>query len=355
MADSNITPAKLPGPPAPSKSTGPRPFYAAHCNINDLARIADEVVVGTFSSPPHGKGDDRRVIAEDWLRWAQSDEPKARLQWAYLNSKGKNRDDYVLALWSSISRKGAANRSLRDYIETEHAPWTYYERHFFGWFLSRFNLGAARQVCCEARLAAFLHYAVAGMAVLLTVLFLNLPLRLSTSLRFFLPFSLALVALCFLSPKLLKMPYYAYAHSLIPRLAATMAIGYLFLASAPQLVKLIYQSQREPWQFWTASALFTVAALIYIVLHIARRIHPVPRLPKLFRRGSDLLVLAVAYAAIELWPAAPILFSNSLLFEKEGGPLAVQPSKLVFCAVVALNLGVLLQLAWDEKPLTEPL
>jgi hypothetical protein len=331
-------------------------FYAADCAPSELKGVAERIVERQFPKIPKDRDANPDVIVEDWLRWSQSDDSFVRMQWSYLTCREKvDRDGYVLRLWNSIAEPQGKNHSLLNFIEEGFTPWEYYQRHFFGWFLSRFNLGGARQVFCVARFAAILHYIVAGIAVFLTILLLRRPLHLSTSLKFFLPFNLVLAALCFVSPKLLKMPYYAYAHSLIPRLAATMAIGYLFLASAPQLVKLIYQSQREPWQFWTASALLTAAALVYIVLHIARRIHPVPRLPKLFRRGSDLLVLAVAYAAIELWPAAPILFSNSLLYDREGGPLTVHPSKLVFCAVVALNLGVLLQLAWDEKPLTEPL
>jgi hypothetical protein len=333
-------------------------FYAFDCEPSELANIADGITQGRFPESATIQRLDPNVVAEDWLRWSQSDDSFVQMQWSYLTCQNKvDRDTYVLKLWKSVAEPAPAgkNHALVKYIEEGFTPWEYYQRHFFGWFLSRFNLGAARQIFCTARFARSLHYLIAAIAAALTVLIINLPLRLSRSLWFFLPFGFLLIAICFVSPKLLRMPYYAYTHSLIPRLAATMAIGYLFLASAPQLVKLIYQSPRPAWQFWTASLLLTAAALVYIVLHIARRIHPVPRLPILFRRGCDLLALAIAYAAIELWPAGPILFSHSLLYEDQGGPLQVYPSKLVFCAVVALNLGVLLQLAWDEKPLTEPL
>src|SRR5436305_7688195 len=88
---------------------------------------------------------------DEWLRWGQSDDPRTRAQWAWLASKHRiDRDDWVLRLWRSILND--RDQAAKKIIEAK-VPWDFYQRHFFGWFLSRFDVRAARGVFIEPQFA----------------------------------------------------------------------------------------------------------------------------------------------------------------------------------------------------------
>jgi hypothetical protein len=293
--------------------------------------------------------DEAALVFNQWLRWSQSGDTDVGMRWTSLTGKaGFDRDQHVSTLWRRVKE----NDVLRKWV-SKMTLWEHYETHFFGWFLGRFNLSAARAVYVNHRLARNLHILWSLLAILLAggalaktrhfnPLFLELTLF------------VILVGICgFVRPKIL--PPYAYFHSLIPRLGAAIGIGYLFLLSAPHLVKLLDQSWRPPFHFWIASAVLVVTAFLYIGFHISRRVHPRLRWKALAWRSFSLLLLGVGYTALELLVMAPVLFAPSLLCGAPDCHVNAGADRLTLCAAIALNLGVILQLAWDEKPLTEPL
>ena len=326
--------------------------YEAHeaKSMPDLARRVEEVRGG---GPPGASADQRAFQFDDWLRWGQSDDPQTRKQWAWLADKKRlDRDRWVLDLWRSFAKDSEA----RAETETE-APWSFYQRHFFGWFLGRFDVQAACAVFVSWGLAGWLHYLL-GLAIVITAFW-----RLQGTVEpgpSFLAFGglLAVLLAAGFAVKLAGLPLYAWLNSLIPRLGAAVGIGYLFLFSAPHLVQMLNASQRRPLHFWLGVAGLVLAALLYLMFHIYRRVEPSLEWPSLLRRSLSVLALAVAYSALELLVAAPILFSKPFLCTTcpaAGCAVNADFHRLALCAAIALNLGVILQLAWDEKPLTEPL
>jgi hypothetical protein len=320
-----------------------------------LATLACDLLEGKPTSDLEIPADQRLSFLNGWLRFVTATSPLARIRWAALAASEweplNDRDAYLLQLWKRIvggeGGRPADPWRLIDYTERNWGPWSYYERHVFGWFLSRFNFSAARQMFRGSRAAAGFNAVVLAGALGVAALALYRGPSLARSLL------LAIMAAALLlgSFRWLGLELYAHFNSLIPRLAATVGIGYLFLMSASQLLGQI-QLASPPNRVWFGSGLLLATAYFYIAVHIWRRVHPVLRWSALLRRSLDVWLLAVSYAALGLTLAAPILFGSTAK-----GALApeARPEQLALCAAIALNLGVVLQLVWDEKPLTEPL
>lgn len=326
-----------------------------------LETVLDDIAKGKLP-PPEISGDMRHAAIEQWLRWAQSDEKKVRRSWFYLTQeRDKDRDAYVLSLWRSIADQHEPNRGVRDWLQDKGLPWGYYQRHFFGWFLSRFNLSAARSVYSRNFLWTWLHliWAVLALLVAFFTLKSGIP-RYGALGKWFLLFvagSMAVGLVIHVASKA-KLPLSAFFHSLTPRLGAGIGIGYLFLFSAPHLVQMLDASARDERYFWIACGALVASAFLYIYLHVSRRVYPPLRASRLASRSLSILLLAMGYSAIELLLAAPLLFSPDFICGvRPTTDCTPQPDpyRLALCAAIALNLGVILQLAWDEKPLTEPL
>jgi hypothetical protein len=325
--------------------------------LPELAGKAQRVLCGVCLPDEYRDVEKRARLIDNWLRWGQSDDPEARKRWAYLAFEGRlgDRDRWLLGLWRSILENKHPNHPCNEMI----APWLrdYYQSHFFGWFLRRFDVQSALAVFIPRWLSGVLHYGLALVVAL--VAFANLKWSYAPALAVFLGLlglllSVGLVAA--LPGSDLKL--YAYFNSLIPRLGAAVGIGYVFLFSAPHLVQMLNASQRPQRDFWLSAAALIVAALLYLMFHISRRVYPRLSIPALLQRSFSILLLAVAYSALELLIAAPLLFSIPFLCgikPAEDCNVHADLHRLALCAAIALNLGVILQLAWDEQPLTEPL
>ncbi len=324
----------------PPSSTGAQ-------SIEDLALT---MLAGTITGDQEIAVSERMSFLNGWLRFVTSASPLFRMRWAALaksaSSLVNDRDSYALVLWRRIVTDARGEGDLIEYAEQHWGPWDYYERHFFGWFLGRFNLFDARRMFGAAGAAPWFNLILLPVCLALAAFALQDGPDLERSCW---ALAAGAVFLAAAGPAL-RLPPYAYLNSLIPRLAATVGIGYLFLVNAPQVAHYVCVLPR--WHsLWFAAAMLLLTALAYIMIHIARRVDPPLRLKTLLWRSLDLWALAVSYAALGLAGAAPILFSRTVL----GAQVAVQPQHLALVAAVALNLGVILQLAWDEKPLTEPL
>jgi hypothetical protein len=320
-----------------------------------LATLACDLLAGRPVDDRDIPEDERFNFLNGWLRFVTGTSPLAQMRWQALvesrHPELADRDAYALTLWRRIERGAGDARAETGhfiaYVERNWCPWSYYERRFFAWFLSRFNLGAARRMFGGSRMAAPYNALVLVGAVGLACLALGPPLSFTRSL------ALAGLAAALLvgSFRLLRLDFHVHLSSLIPRLAAAVGIGYLFLTSASQLLGQIHNAPRRGW-LWLTSAALLATAYSYIAIHIWRRVHPPLRTGALLWRSLDVWLLALSFSALGLMLAAPVLFGS---VTPGVAPAAATPERLALCAAIALNLGVILQLAWDEKPLTEPL
>jgi hypothetical protein len=315
-----------------------------------LRKLACDLLQGEPTNLETIDLEERLDFLHEWLRFCQSDSSLARMRWAALSESKdprlEDRDEYVGRLWRKIKGGEGAEGRFREHVERKWCPWPYYERHFFSWFLSRFDLVHARNVFEEGRGAGSLDYTLLALSVVIIGgIFLLPPLTLLKVVA-----GIAGVGLAFYAAfRWSNLPGYAFVHSLVPRMAAAVGVGYLFLVGATGLV-----NGEQPWYFLTTIAFGVAgASLAYIVLHIYRRVHPPLQRPHLRQRSVRLFSLAALYAAIELLIAAPVVLSPELL--SEATPVHTRASHLILCAAIAINIGVIVQLAWDEKPLTEPL
>jgi hypothetical protein len=328
--------------------------------LNELASGKNPDTGLEFPETPDPKPKDPdKLLVDSWLRWSQSDGKDARQRWLYLSSRNKlDRDSYVLELWRSVQQEGCKNY-LRKWYESHFAPWEYYERHFFGWFLARLDLRAAVAVFAPIPFASLFHLLWALLAVAVSLLGLTAYETFLPRLSFFAGF-VALTLLGSVVGKLrrVSLPSYAYFNALVPRLGAAVGIGFLFLASAAHLVQLLATSWRPAHHFWLSTLALTIAPLFYIWFHISRRVFPQPRWRALLERSTRVLVVAIGYSALGLLLAIPVLFSRAFICGNK--PLAecavdVGLHHYALCGAIVLNLAIILQLAWDEKALTEPL
>lgn len=298
----------------------------------------------------------------DLLRWAVSEAPEAHAQWAALRRSQEpdlnDREKFALRLWRSLE---GANSDLRGLLFDRMGLRDHLESHLFHWLLSRFNVAGARELVAPGRRHRLLQYATAIVILAAAVVAVDLENQGPGSS--ILAAAIALVALLS-SWRLSALRPAFFVSSLIPRLAVGVAIGYLFLAAAPDLVRMILEfgEAQAPWwawaAYWSVPGLLVLSTYGFAWLHIARRVQPQPSTGQLLGRGADLLALGSAYSGLGLALVSPLLFRPSFLLgpavtELPGaGPGALQ---LVLTAAIALGLGVALQLAWEEGPLTEPL
>jgi hypothetical protein len=330
-----------------------RALLPASCSLDRLPALARSARAGGLD--PDRVPAQRARLLVDWLVWSQDDAALRRWQHLAELPPGEriDRDRFLNDLLASLA-EGGANHALESGVRKEMEPWDSYRKHFFAWFLRRFEFRAACRIYSRRPFAPWLGWLLAALAVLAEGLCVRtFGLDPTPAVVVFLGLALAVVLVRLLG----GLPPEAYLRWITPRLAAAVGFGYLFLASASSVVRALLFSRWLAQHAALALVLLLAAAWAYGILHIHRRVRPGLRLPALLLRSADVLALAVCYAAAGLLLAAPLLFSAVFLgtSPEELRVHPVQPHHLALCAAIALNLGVVLQLAWDEKPLTEPL
>jgi len=306
------------------------------------------------------------------LRLAVSPTSGAEIQWEALEGKKvsekqrdrcglpdearlPSREAYVEDFWRS-TEDGGANTDLREWLVDRWGAFQAYERHLFGWFVRRFNLPAALRLGAMKR--AWASYVVPWIfpvvAILMSWAILSLPP--APTFMGLLWAAVGMVLLNVLLWVFLDLRLAQILELFIPRLGGTVAIGYLFLAAAPQLVGLLFRwGERWRLQLLLAGGLLLVLFL-YVMQHIARRVVPQPRTRSLVLRAATVTAIGVGHAAVGLVMFAPLLFSKEFLdLVSEGLYAPPRAHQLILCGAIALAIGVILELAWEDKPLTEPL
>lgn len=298
----------------------------------------------------------------DWLRWVQSDDPGALAWWHWIHQNKpegetnnpnepsiKNRDEYVMALWHTINDENGKNLTVKEEIVEKLTHWSYYQNHFFNWFLNRFDIVRAREVFSHNPFSRFVHIFLSVPILLLLFLYFGNQLF---SWCWIGALIAILLFLCSFTLRYENIEY--YFQSLMPRLAVTIGMGYLFILSTDKLVTLI-NSDVLPWYEKEIIGFALIIGVgIYMLIAIHRRGQPPMDWMKLVRRTGDIMLLGLTYSAIGLWITEPILLE---IQKKEPGAqnLTFTYDALFLLAAVALAIGVLLQLVWEERPVTQPL
>jgi len=165
----------------------------------------------------------------------------------------------------------------------------------------------------------------------------------------------ALVVVALVVRNLLRWPGYAYVQSLVPRLGAAVGIGYLFLLASPELMAALHGWSQPPARQLAAGVLVVAVVWTYGVLEVSRRVDPPPPWRRAYLRTLPVMAMGLAHTLAGMGLLVPLL--EALRREAAGAAVAAPLAShdLVLFAVVALALGVVLELAWGERPITEPL
>lgn len=296
-------------------------------------------------------------LFHEWLRWVLSDEPSTNAWWHWIAEKKdddiRDRDRYIIELWHSMGN--GVNQFVKLQITANLTSWSYYQNFFFNWFLNRFNIVNARAVFNNNLFSRFFHIPLVIWILVCVAWFFQFSDQ--TRLDWLLSITGVLMGFTVSNALAWIKPVY-FLQSLIPRLAVTTGIGYLFLLSVPDLLKTIYRSSQLVSIEWEIGifAGFILIVFFYMSQVLQRRIRPRLSLWRTYARAGHLLIVGIAYSAIGLLLTVPVIFNTPFLdpqFLKDNSPN--NPMYLLITAAIALVLGTILQLVWDDKPVTEPL
>lgn len=328
-------------------------------SLEDLKEALDELLSGNV--PPEYEQKDQPTRSANFrneaLRWCVRNNGVVNARWKALEGSHRtalDRDSYVLELWHRLSRGPASEwrNSIENHLGKEAVE--IYCTQLFSWLLGRFNLPAAlalRRGVPKPTWHEKVFAPCLGMAFVVAatvILGWSLAQTGILSSRTSLFGALAFIAVFGLGKLAAQLELRSFAQMLLPRLGATVGIGYLTLALAPDLVGMIYKAGTGLMYPYLLATALGVGCLIFTMLHVDRRVSA----PKLWRRGLTVLALGIGHAATGLALFSPLLFHPSFLDLPSVHPC---PGQLILTAAVALSLGVALQLVWEEKSLTEPL
>lgn len=295
-----------------------------------------------------------------FLRWAVADSPQRRRAWEAMARVDKgpdhqrlpelaplleDRDRYVETLWRRIGSE-RQHADLRELYE-EIGARTPYQRALVDRFVRRFDLAGALRTS-EARWGSPWWFAALPAVALLFVASV-LVVEPGPSWTFGTGLG-GLLLTALLTGYAARGNLGTATQILLPRMAVGITIGYLFLAAAPHLVEVI--GDLDGLAPLVLATFLLLATFGYTCFHIWRRVQPNPGAAKLAQRALHVLAIGGAYTALELLLFLP-MFSSAAFFGGEVPEFGV--SNLLLLATVALALGMVLELAWQERPLTEPL
>jgi hypothetical protein len=290
------------------------------------------------------------------LRWAVSESPTSAVHWSAIagvrpGSILGNRDRYVLELWRALDTHPEHEGFRQEYFDRWQVREPY-ERHLFDWFLTRLDLPSAVGLVGGRRHSYALYWVLLGIlgaAVPGRFIFFGHGLRGSWMLGLSLGLAAAVAAWR------TRWPFYVCVQALVPRLGVAVGIGYLFFLASPELMEVV-----RGWSAPLAVQLATGALLVGLVwsygaLEVSRRVEPPPTWRRAYRRSGPVVAMGMAHSLVGVGVLVPLL--EAVLSRSGGGsqPAPLAGHDLFLYAVVALALGVALELAWAERPITEPL
>lgn len=281
------------------------------------------------------------------------DNRKGRASWQALRSAKHNvdRDALVLSSWQHLEAQHG------EVIKKEYHSLEYHRHFLFDWFLDRYDVRRARQAVGGGKVASNVHLllALAVLALFLlrrSGLFEPRPTVWSVVLSVVI-YSVAVASLAVpFRERLSKDSSEALIlalHSLVPRLAGAGAVGLVILASSQELLRVVVAT--KPW--WLIG-LF-LAGYCYLLLEMARRIHPLPRRRRLALLAFDISMIALSHSAALAMIAEGGL--RRVLANTEAGEsfrlfTLGESANVVF---FVFTIGLVVNLIWAEQPVTEPL
>ncbi|MBN1271072.1 MAG: hypothetical protein JXB26_02275 [Candidatus Aminicenantes bacterium] len=305
----------------------------------------------------------------EWLRFIAGNTSISRFKWSLFSKtdeKGKellkHRDKYILSYFSNLSEIEINPQiTFEQYVDLNWGPWSYYLNHFFRWFLGRYHIRYARKILTTNFFVVQLHYLLLFFSI---IFFFSVNFRLAPILYKAAGFLIMIIGvLTGASAVILKKQKHNLSFkrifgmmvdSLSPRWAATIAIGYFFLLSVPNFLCDICENRISNSIQILGSIFFLVVTFIFIMLNINKRVEPALVFKELFCRFLDMIVIAVSYALIGLVVFRKIFI---LAVQRANSGYQSQPCliQLFFMASIALTIGIIFQLIWEDKPFTEPL
>ena len=322
---------------------------------NDAVEFLNAQAPSDYVNSMIGESDSEKEakVFNGWLRWIQSDTPLARMRWSHFICSGndllKDRDGYVFEYFRKVSEKSFFLKHVKEHW----CPWEYYQNHFFYWFLNRYQIPLALKVFTHNKWISCYHVWGSLILMILVLVYFLFYNTIPYAFTFFTISIAGVIGAGIVMAKIKHLPVRYLIHALVPRLAGTTAIGYLFLLSIPQFILDLYFNRFGSAIQVIVAVLLLILIVAFILLHIHKRVRPELSFPELFQRGVQLLIIASAYSSLGLFFLHNIIFINiinHILY-----PLPVGGSQLFLLAAISLAIGVLLQLIWEEKPVTEPL
>lgn len=325
------------------------------CLSSNLAQeVSFQAAESRFTSHKAGI---ERLPEEDARRYALFkllvQEKEGRLRWQALKEQTRNKhwdtDAEVLKLWKELDREPPSEE-----FPSSHWSVIYHRLWLFDWLLRRYDIRRAREVAGGGKWAWHAHLLLLAAVVVVFVLrrkeWLGADKTWGALLFCGLAYGavLAGLALSFKLRKKLPDGLEAFAvatHSLIPRLAGAGAVGLVILASSQELLRVVIDTK---W-WWLIGLVF--AGYIYLLLEMARRIHPMPRPGRLVLHGFDVATTALAHSMTLALLAEGGL--RRVLADPSGSGFSLWQSLSV--VVFVFTIGLVVNLIWAEQPVTEPL
>lgn len=284
-----------------------------------------------------------------------SDAKGVQARWETLreNTRDLDRDEIVLRLWQILDQHHGAE------VENRVGSRAHLRMWLFEWFSSRRYdlrrarraLGAGASLCWTH---VFLALCVFGVLTLRREGYLSAGVSQLSTLGVGIAYAVAIVAqaACFRTGLTRGADaVIAAVQSLVPRLAGASAVGLVVLASSEELLNFVAGIGKRPfWPLWLAGLL--LGGYGYLLLEMGRRVQPLPRLRRLAFHGFDIMITALIHSV-----ALALVAEGSLvriLHAPNGGPPFTW-SQSLSVVVFIVTIGLIINLIWAEKPMTEPL
>ena len=283
----------------------------------------------------------RRLYA--FFRFLVDDSMSPKWQ-ALREDKKLDRDDLVVRVWRELETTHQTE------VKNQYHSLEYHRLWLFDWLLRRYDIRRAREVVGGGKwwvqnAHLFLLGGVVAVLALRQLEWLGADKTWGALLFCGFAYAAVLVVLAIaFSPD--GFEAFAMAtHSLIPRLAGAGAVGLVILASSGELLTAVLDT--KPW--WLLGLL--IAGYGYLLLEMARRIHPLPRARRLILHGFDVATTAFAHSMTLALLAEGGL--RRVLADPAGKPFSLWQSLSV--VVFVFSIGLVVNLIWAEQPVTEPL
>lgn len=275
---------------------------------------------------------------------------KGRALWQALHADapGLDRNDLVLRVWNELAT------THPEAITEQYHSLAYHRHWLFEWLLRRYDVRRSREVVAGGSWQHNAHLlllaAVAGAFALRRLEGLGSQQTLGALLLCGAAYVVVLAWLTHtfhprLSDRLEALTL--ATHSLVPRLAGASAVGLVILTSSQELLKVVVATN-----WWWLPCLL-LAGYGYLLLEMARRVHPLPRLRRLALHGFDVAATALAHSMTLTLLAEGALRKVLLNDGGSYGPLTWCQSLSV--VVFVFTIGLVVNLIWTEQPVTEPL